>query len=109
VKMSCVHLLPWSSFSPCGCSQFVFALDCQSHTTWSARSASSSLWGEETAESRGLNHLPYLGSSTIFPLTTDTTYVHVTCREAILVLWHKTYHIFWEKAHLRDINNALVL
>jgi hypothetical protein len=30
-------------------SRFIFALDCQSHTTWSARSASSSLWGEETA------------------------------------------------------------
>ncbi len=45
---------------------------------------------------RGLNHLPYLSSSTIIPLTTDTTYVHVPCREAILVLWHKTYHIFWK-------------
>ncbi len=35
---------------------------------------------------RGLNHSPYLSSSTIIPLTIDTTYVHVTCTEAILVL-----------------------
>lgn len=47
---------------------------------------------------RGLNHLPYLSSSTIILLTTDTTYVHVTCTEAILVLWHKTYHIFWRES-----------
>jgi hypothetical protein len=39
-----------------------------------------------------------LSSSTIIPFTTDTTYLHATCREAILVLWHKTYHIFWRES-----------